>query len=439
MHELLTKYLLFLSSAIALTLFSCKKERGDFLADISISLASEETYEYDDVLSFSISVSANFDIQKLETAIIDLSGNQMIAGPTFRIDAKNKIIEGTLQLNDRYMPSGDFFLACYAFDEDGNKDFEKKTFSYQELPKTFLGIVSSHQAFSGFSNFYLFSASDNSWSNVFNKDITCYDLQYNERFESLVVPGNTYDGIQGFSPFSGQNTGTTFFPFDGINPVWNDSYIMPEDGSYVFACKDGTIRVVRPNGNPLYVIDAPDGFIPKHVVAVRDRILVYCSNDIGTLHRLVMYNSAGGFFIDTYNLLSPITQMEAISDDRIWVYQPQEEYPQSIFEVEAFYMNVWTNFRLAPNTAVLHSIKCGQNMVVFHTDGLRKYTSSGNVVGGPTTMNDFTDWAEDTYFNRLWILLGNSEIKALSLTDFSEVASIDAPLPMQYIEVMYNK
>lgn len=438
MKELLTKNLIFSVITLLTISISCKKKEDDFLVDMDINLVSANTLSYNDEIQFTIELNANKKIDRAEISIINIQAQNLLQGPTFEINSDKKTIAGSILLSDRYMPSGSYFLTCRAYDEDGQLDFEKSSFQYIELEKELLGFLTNRTPFAGYNEFYFFQFNNEGWNSIYEIPISCFDILYNERFESVVVPASGAEGIIGFNPFNAFQTGATSFPFIGSSP-WNDVATLVENESYIFACQDQHVRIVKPNGSIFIDITMPLGWIPKQVASVEGRILVYCSNDNNSLHRLLLYNADGGFLIDTYNLLSAVQQMEQLNNDQIWIFQGEEEFPQRVFEVGAFFLNEWSGFRFAPSSPVISSLKTSQGLLLNHADGMRFYNANGIVLNGPLMIDNLVDWIDDPLNNLVWLLQNNQTIKGISLSSFDEVTTIPMPYQMGYLEVIYNK
>ena len=266
------RVLLFFST---LLLMACRSDRDDVPPRIVINAPSGNlpTYSHGDAFAVNFTATDNEGVERWQLRLTDEAGVRRFSTDYFTVVNSPGSTEQqfTVVCDDVHWPSGDYTLAIFAADAEGNEGAAFKTIRYFEAPLEREAIAVLRNG-PGLANFIDTLGSDGVFS-------TAYNLQ--NGFSGILA--GSYHGE--WLTWSGETAALLFlssgdFELTGIsnfsNPLnaefFHEVIFEPGTRTYFASCFDGLIREYGESGQLRSTINVGANLIPRDLWADGDYV-----------------------------------------------------------------------------------------------------------------------------------------------------------------------
>ncbi|MEZ4799377.1 MAG: hypothetical protein R2809_06305 [Flavobacteriales bacterium] len=403
---------------ITLTFWSCKKEDGT-PPSIFFTNNFSSTYNYGNSISFNIEASDNENLESITIKIYNLNNQPVLTPITLHPGTNSFQYEGQIAIDDIHLNSGQYYIQATASDGH-NEAIQLKSFQINEAPKELIQIIGMNQ--NGGNSLNFFKLENSNWTSLYSLPLENFYCQFDNYDQRLLLAGNTTDGMSSVRLEDGAITGSSATPFSNSNSIWNDATWHPSSRVYWTACKDGSIRAYNSQAQTVNQFQIIGNDIPKQITVTDNFVIVYNTNLSNSQHRLDVYHKASGNIVHSTTLAVAVQQMEALSEDEIWIYQEGEEYKQNVYRIQGNYIDEWTNFRFTPAVNLNYSYISDAKLFLNFEDALRIYNLNGILISTGSSY-PVTQLAHEVISNQLFVIT-NAEIKILNASTLLEINTL---------------
>lgn len=414
----------------ALLLFSCKKEDGN-PPQIEVTAPYQSSYNFGQQIQFGANLTDDQQLESAVVAVFNSNNQQVLATKTFNLSGTYKEIEGSIVINDIYLPTGDYYLQ-FRVSDGTNESLAIREFKIFEAPRELIEVIGFNQQSSNLLE--AVKLQNNQWQQSFILPLQLVFVQPDYYAQSILIAGNTSDGLNAVRMEDGNFISSTAAPFPLSDILWNDAAWHAASRTYWLACKDGSVRAYSGTGTSVSQFNINGNFIPKKITVTDTKIVVVTANQTSSQYRIEVYQKSSGALIHSTPLSSEVQWINALSEENIWMYQSAEEYKQNVYKISGNYIDEWTNFRFAPSSDVTYALLQDSVLFVQHIDGLRRYTLNGNIAATGAAYTP-TQLSYDSVNNQLYVVQ-ESEVKILNAQTLQESSSLPG---VDRIVLRFNK
>lgn len=404
--------------SVVLFLFSCKKEDGT-PPEIVVTAPFQSSYNYGQQIQFSANLTDETQLESAVVAVFNSNNQQVLATRTFSFSSSYIEIEGSIEIDDIYLPTGDYYLQ-FRVSDGTNESLAIREFKIFEAPRELIEVIGFNQQ--GSNLLEGVKLQNNQWQQSFILPLQLVHLQPDYYAQSILIAGNANDGLSAVRMEDGVFISSTPAPFGLGNILWNDATWHAASRTYWLACKDGSVRAYSGTGTSVSQFNIGGNYIPKKIAVTNSKVIVSTANQTNTQFRIEVYQKSSGALIHSTPLNSEIEWMNAVGEDDVWIYQSAEEYKQNVYKISANYVDEWTNFRFAPSSAVTHAHLQDSALFIQHTDGLRRYTFNGNIIAVGSSYAPL-QMSYDNVNNQLYVVQEN-DVRILNAQNLLESNSL---------------
>ena len=407
---------------VVLLLFSCKKEDGN-PPQIEVTAPFQSSYNFGQQIQFSANLSDETQLESAVVAVFNSANQQVLATKSFGLFNTYFEIDGSIIIDDIYLPTGDYYLQ-FRVSDGTNESLAIREFKIFEAPRELIEVIGFNQQ--GSNMLEAQKLQNNQWQPSFILPLQLVFIQPDYYAQSVLIAGNTSDGLNAIRMDDGVSISSTPAPFPLSDILWNDATWHAASRTYWLACKDGSVRAFSGTGSGVSQFNIIGNFFPKKIAVTDSKVIVATTNQTNSQFRIEVYQKSSGMLIHSTPLSSEIQWMNAISEDNIWIYQSAEEYKQNIYKVSGNYIDEWTNFRFAPSSEVTYAHLQDSVLFIQHTDGLRRYSLNGNIVASGSAYLP-SQMTYDNVNNQLYVIQENDVriLNAQTLQESSTLPGVD--------------
>jgi hypothetical protein len=426
------KYIALLLALPLLTLISCQKDKDEIYPKIIFEKPFENSsFNVMDTAFISASVSDESKLEKIEIGLADENFTPKLRTYNYPFSDNPQKILFEYPINDKRLPSGDYYFFIRADDGTNVKHKYRKIRIY-ELEKEYLGLIAITKNQSNYFVLYI-----DSQNNTFNK------LQF--QADSIKTSYNSLENQ--FSILGLNNTDFQVFDFPDFNQLWSvNNFPNPPfpyftdlkilDNRYYISFYEGEVKSFNSFGQKYKSYKLSDSYYAVNSYLMDDFLIFDEKNISNNLKQLEFYSYSGGGLIRTFQHQYEIQNILRKSDNELVFFTTDASGSQiRIFELDN--NNSWTHKTLSDKIISAAQIDA-DNYVFCTSSNLYWYKYSNSNMVAVSSLINAKSVSYDDVNNRI-IVGHNNGIEFFSFPNANSLGSINISDELVDFHIVYNK
>jgi len=407
----------------------CRKEDEEAPVLLVDQIDGVSSLSYFDFVRVYGNVSDNEELSWVRMEVFDENLNTSGISTTGSLQGAAASFDLTIHLNDKRMPSGNYFLKISCSDKSGNQDSQWLEFYYTELPWALEGVYAVNVNSNSFDVLEL-DVLQSSSSVVATQMGNFEDLECNGFQECIFIAKSSENNVVALEPIIHSETGNYFS--NPSNDLTFNRLAPSEDGKNVWvSTEEGRIIKLNQQSSAVRTINLNKN-LPEELIETQNYLGVTFSQN--NQNELRVYNQSSGTLISTKSWTNPIKKIFEINENE-WLVISQAS---SGVQLDKLQVDSGTKILLQEISGeVLNDAVSNDGQALFAlSNGLYGY----NFLNGQLTLYNsgiFNLVRFDKVSNQIYAVAG-SQVKVLNVFG-TEQAHMQLSSLIADIELLYNK